>query len=317
MRSVSKGLIDRHGRKIRKLRVSLLDACNYRCVYCMPLNPVFMNASNWLSPEELEYVCSGLVDFGIEQIRLTGGEPTLRKEFKDIVRRLSSLPLTKLGLTTNGWNLGSHLDFLSDTNCKYINVSVDSLSPETFKKITVKGDLNYVLRSVVAARKRGFYVKINAVIMRGINDCELMDFVRFSAENEIEVRFLELMSIGQVKGKADKLFVSASEMIEEISRHEQLIPETTECDSTSFNYKTSSGARIGFIASETFPFCSSCSRWRLSADGFLRACLMSEKGLNIRGIDKKDYPFKLRELLDMKPYTRMTHLNQHMYKVGG
>jgi cyclic pyranopterin phosphate synthase len=312
-----KTLIDSYGRRIRKLRVSLLDACNFRCVYCMPLNPVFMDSSRWLRPEEIERVCATLVDFGLEQIRLTGGEPTLRDDFRDIVLRLSSLPLDKLGLTTNGWNLTKELDFLSDTNCRHINISLDSLTKEIFNRITRRNYFDKVLDSILSAKRLGFHVKINTVLMRGINDHEIFDFINFSAVHGVEIRFLELMSIGQVSGSKDKLFVPASEVIQMISSREELTGEQSECDSTSFNFKTSSGASIGFIASETLPFCRNCSRWRLSADGFLRACLMSEKGIYIRDADPEDYKFKLNELLMMKPYRKIERIEQDMYKIGG
>ncbi len=312
-----KPLIDSYGRRIRKLRVSLLDACNFRCVYCMPLNPVFMDSSRWLRPKEIEAVCANLIDFGLEQIRITGGEPTLREDFRDIVLRLSSLPLNSLGLTTNGWNLTKELDFLNDTNCKHINISLDSLSKLTFYRITRRDHFEKVLDSVLSAKRLGFHVKINTVLMKGINDHEIFDFIRFSAEHGVEIRFLELMSIGQVKGSKDDLFISASDIIHRVSTREELIPKQSECDSTSFNFKTASGANIGFVASETLPFCHNCSRWRLSADGFLRACLMSEKGIYIRNVKPKDYKVKMNELLTMKPYKRINRTDQDMYKIGG
>jgi cyclic pyranopterin phosphate synthase len=283
----------------------------------MPLNPVFMDSSRWLRPEEIEAVCANLIDFGLEQIRITGGEPTLREDFRDIVLRLSSLPLNSLGLTTNGWNLTKELDFLNDTNCKHINISLDSLSKLTFYRITRRDHFEKVLDSVLSAKRLGFHVKINTVLMKGINDHEIFDFIRFSAEHGVEIRFLELMSIGQVKGSKDDLFISASDIIHRVSTREELIPKQSECDSTSFNFKTASGANIGFVASETLPFCHNCSRWRLSADGFLRACLMSEKGIYIRNVKPKDYKVKMNELLTMKPYKRINRTDQDMYKIGG
>lgn len=310
-------LIDGYGRRIRKLRVSLLDACNFRCVYCMPLDPVFMDSTRWLSPVEIENICSTLVDFGLEEIRLTGGEPTLRSDFRDIVTRLSYLPIKKLGLTTNGWNITKELPFLSDTNCTNINISLDSLSKETFNRIARRDYFDKVVASILDAKRLGFNVKINTVVMKGINDHELMDFIKFSAEHDLEVRFLELMSIGQVQGAKDEMFISAADMIDAISSREELTRQQVECDSTSFNYTTRSGARIGFIASETLPFCHNCSRWRLSADGFLRACLMSEKGIYIRDTEPKDYKMKLKNLLTMKPYKRIERVEEDMYKIGG
>ena len=258
-----------------------------------------------------------MIDFGLEQIRITGGEPTLREDFRDIVLRLSSLPLNSLGLTTNGWNLTKELDFLNDTNCKHINISLDSLSKLTFYRITRRDHFEKVLDSVLSAKRLGFHVKINTVLMKGINDHEIFDFIRFSAEHGVEIRFLELMSIGQVKGSKDDLFISASDIIQRVSTREELTPKQSECDSTSFNFKTASGANIGFVASETLPFCHNCSRWRLSADGFLRACLMSEKGIYIRNVKPKDYKVKMNELLTMKPYKRINRTDQDMYKIGG
>lgn len=310
-------LIDNYGRKIRKLRVSLLDVCNFRCVYCMPLNPVFMDSSRWLRPDEIESVCSTLVNFGLEQIRITGGEPTLREDFRDIVLRLSSLPLEKLGLTTNGWNLTKELDFLNDTNCKHINISLDSLTKDTFNRIARRDYFDKVLDSVLRAKQLGFHVKINTVLMSGINEHEILDFIKFSADHGIQVRFLELMSIGQAGGSKDKLFVSAAQAIQKISSQVELISEQSEYDSTSFNFKTATGASVGFIASETLPFCRNCSRWRLSADGFLRACLMSEDGVYIRGVEPQEFKSKLNELLKMKPYRRIERVEQDMYKIGG
>ncbi len=310
-------LIDNYGRRIRKLRVSLLDACNFRCVYCMPLNPVFMDSSRWLRPDEIESVCSTLVNFGLEQIRITGGEPTLREDFRDIVLRLSSLPLEKLGLTTNGWNLTKELDFLNDTNCKHINISLDSLTKDTFNRIARRDYFDKVLDSVLRAKQLGFHVKINTVLMSGINEHEILDFIKFSADHGIQVRFLELMSIGQAGGSKDKLFVSAAQAIQKISSQVELISEQSESDSTSFNFKTATGASIGFIASETLPFCRNCSRWRLSADGFLRACLMSEDGVYIRDVEPQEFKSKLNELLKMKPYRRIERVEQDMYKIGG
>ena len=152
--------------------------------------------------------------------------------------------------------------------------------------------------------------------MKGVNDHELHDFVNFSAEQDIEVRFLEVMKIGQACSQ-DDLFISAGEAIHELESKLRLQPVRVEKDSTSFNYETENGAQVGFIASESLPFCGNCSRWRLTADGYLRACLMSTDGIKIRGVRPDEYDSILQQLLPMKPKGRIHHIEQDMNQIGG
>ena len=312
-----KVLIDPHGRRIRKLRVSLLDACNFRCFYCMPEQAKFMSSAKWITPDEIEGICKTLCTYGLEQIRITGGEPTIRKEFRDITTRISNLPIDKVGLTTNGQHLEKELDFLKDTRCQHINISLDSLTPEGFHHITKRNVFDKVFSGILRCKEMGFNVKLNTVLMRGVNDHEVSDFIKFSAKHDIEVRFLELMKIGQACGVQDKMFIAADEVIARVEEKEQLDKVVVEHDSTSFNFTTSSGGKIGFIASESKPFCGACSRWRLSPDGFLRACLMSNKGMKIRGVDPANYGPILKEVLAMKPTGRIHHVLQDMNQIGG
>jgi cyclic pyranopterin phosphate synthase len=313
----SQKLIDSYNRNIHKLRVQLTDACNFRCFYCMPENIKFKKKSELLSVNEITAICSVLNEMGIDEIRVTGGEPTIRDEFEEIIVNLSLLPLKKLGLTTNGFNLSDKLNFLKNTNCRNINVSLDSLNEAKFNKITKSNYFQQVLNSILKARDLGFAVKINTILFRGINDDEVFDFIRFSAENDIEIRFLELMKIGPAYEMNPELFIPASETIKIIKEKEQLFREKVSIDSTSFNYKTSSGARIGFIASESKPFCMTCSRLRLSATGKLRACLMSENGLDLRYKNKEEYREILYNVMAMKPSGRIDHIDQPMNQIGG
>ena len=310
-------LIDRYNRCIHKLRVQLTDACNFRCFYCMPLTAKFLPSSALLSSYELLDICSALVDFGIDEIKISGGEPTLRKDFEAIVKGLSSFPLLKLGLTTNGFLLEEKLDFLKQTRCQHINISLDSLKEERFHEITKTKYFRKVYEAALQAKAKGFKVKVNTVVMRGINDDEIMDFVKFSADYDIEVRFLELMKIGCSNQNHSLYFVSAQEIIKKIEESEVLLPQSVNRDSTSFNFTTASGARVGFIASESQAFCSFCSRLRLTAAGKLRACIMSEAGVNLRGISKEQYPEILKTALNMKPVSRIDHIEQPMYQIGG
>ncbi len=310
-------LVDAHGRQIHKLRVQLTDACNFRCFYCMPLTPEFLPSLSLLSSDELLEICSALVDFGIDEMRVSGGEPTLRKDFEAIIKGLSDLPVGKLGLTTNGFLLEGKLDFLKQTRCQHINISLDSLRAGRFHEITRTRYFEKVYKAVLQAKRKGFQVKVNVVVMRGINDDEIMEFVKFSAEYDIEVRFLELMKIGCSNQNHSLYFVPAREIIKKIEESETLLPQSVNRDSTSFNFTTLSGAKLGFIASESQSFCSFCSRLRLTATGKLRACIMSEAGVNLRGVPREEYGGILKTVLKMKPLSRIDHIEQPMYQIGG
>jgi len=310
-------LIDPHGRRIHKLRVQLTDACNFRCFYCMPEKVKFTPPLELLTPLEFKAICSNLVELGIDEIRVSGGEPLVRSDFDEIIERLSRLPLCRLGLTTNGYFLQEKLAFLKQTSCRHINISLDSLREERFKAITKTSHFRTVYESAIKAKVMGFPIKINVVVLKGINDDEIFDFIKFSAQYQIEVRFLELIKIGPYYKTHSNFFISAQEMITTIEEKEKLYPQSVNSDSTSFNFLTESGGRIGFIASESQPFCGFCSRWRLTATGKLRACLMSEAGVNLRGVSKSEYPLLLKSALKMKPIERLPSLKQPMYQIGG
>ncbi len=304
-------------RKMRKLRVTLLDRCNFRCSYCMPKHPVFTPSKDLLTADEIENICAALIPLGIEQLRLTGGEPTLRRDFPDILQRLAGLNVKKLCLTSNGFLLEQHLKLLWETGCHHINISLDSLSADKFLKITRFDGFKQVYQAILKAKDMGFHVKINTLVMRNINDKEILDFIDFSSETGIEVRFLELMKIGKGGEQHQQHFVPVDEILETIKQSNELTAFEVENDSTSFDFLTQSGAHIGFIASESRPFCSSCSRLRLSPKGILRACLMTEKGLNLRGVPVEDYPSVLKKVVEMKPLERLENIEQNMYQIGG
>jgi cyclic pyranopterin phosphate synthase len=313
-----KRVIDSYQRHIHKLRVQLTDACNFRCFYCMPENIKFKPHKDLLTPKEIFNICSILnEDFGVDELRITGGEPTIRPEFEEIVTLLSQINAKKLGLTTNAFILNEKLPFLKNTNCKNINISLDSLKKDNFNKITKGNYFNRVFKSILDAKEMGFNVKINTVLLRGINDNEILDFVKFSSKYDIEVRFLELMKIGMGYENNNDLFISASEIIKKIKEEEKLKPIKVSNDSTSFNYITSSGGKVGFIASESMPFCSSCSRLRLSATGKLRACLMSESGIDLKNKSRDEYREILYSVIAMKPFQRIDHIEQVMNQIGG
>ncbi len=310
-------LTDSHGRKIRKLRLSLTDKCNLRCHYCMPVDSTFMDEKKFLKASEYTEIVSELVDLGVEELRLTGGEPLLRPAFEEIVRGISQLKLKKIGLTSNGIFLDRYLEILKENRVFHLNISLDSLDPENFMSITHGDYLDRVLENISRARKMGFVVKVNTVAMKGVNDHELENFVTYSRNTGIEVRFLELMRIGHARDAQKKQFIPAKEMIARLMERHLLKPIVKEGDSTSFNYLLDNGAQIGFIASESRPFCGQCSRWRLSADGILRACLMKDDGISIRNKTTEERIPVYQELLGMKPAMRPIEVSHQMNGIGG
>lgn len=312
-----KELIDSHGRKIRKLRLSLTDKCNLRCHYCMPVDATFMDEKSYLTPPEYFEIVKDLYQYGLEELRLTGGEPLMRKSFREIVELIAQVPLKKIGMTTNGIFLDKYLDVLKDNRVHHLNISLDSLNPQNFKKITHGDHLNRILRNIELAQKLNFNIKLNVVAMRGVNDHELMDFAAYSAKTGLEVRFLEIMRIGYAMNSQDDQYITAKEMIGRLQQNFELKPIVKEIDSTSFNYLLNNGARIGFIASESQAFCGHCSRWRLSADGIMRACLLKDDGLTIKDKTNSEREHIYQSLLGMKPFMRPAEVTHHMNAIGG
>ncbi len=310
-------LRDPHGRGIRKLRIQLTDACNFRCFYCMPEGTRFQPARNLLSPEEIAGICGSLHDLGIEEVRVTGGEPTVRPEFDRIMTLLAGIPWRKFGLTSNGFLLKEKLGMLKELGCSRLNISLDSLDPDRFRSITGSPRFADVFASIMSARELGLDVKLNMIVFRGMNDDEVPEFARFSARHGIEVRFLELMKVGPADSRHPELYVPADEILARLRENEDLIPVDVPVDSTAFSYRTASGARLGFIASESKPFCGACSRLRLTATGRLRACLFSEAGVELRGKDTSEYPEILGRVMALKPTGRLPRILQPMNQIGG
>ncbi len=310
-------LIDSHGRQVRKLRLSLTDKCNLRCHYCMPLDQEFMQESLYLGPSEIRQIMEELVAFGVEEVRLTGGEPLVRKSFDRILQELSQVGLKKISLTTNAILLDKNFELLQQCNVSSLNISLDSLDPNNFKKITHGDHFKRVYDNILKAHNLGFQVKVNAVMMKGVNDHELLNFVQFAEETKIEVRFLELMRIGYACKEQKDQFISAQELIDRIKMKTSLRSVLLPKDSTSFNFMTDSNGQIGFIASESQAFCGQCSRWRLSADGILRACLLKDDGRSLRNLNKAERESIYFELLGMKPLMRPLEVSHDMNRIGG
>ena len=284
-------LRDSYNRPIRDLRVSLTDRCNFRCFYCLPHGePPIAPKEQMLSYEEIEYVCEIFVSLGIEKIRLTGGEPMLRKDIETIVSKLTKLKpaLHDLALTTNGYFLPERAQSLKDAGLDRVTISLDSLKRDIFKRMTGVDVLDKVLAGIAAAKKAGLEpIKINAVIVRGHNEDEVADFAAFAREHDVKMRFIEFMPLdsGHEWSRGD--VVSGKEIRERISERFPLVGvDVARGSDTSSRYRFADGApgEIGIIAPVTEPFCGACSRIRLTADGQIRTCLFSTVEHSLRDV---------------------------------
>jgi GTP 3',8-cyclase len=285
-------LRDSYNRPIRDLRVSLTDRCNFRCFYCLPHGePPIAPKEKMLSYEEIDYVCDIFVSLGIEKIRLTGGEPMLRRDIETIIRKLTRLKasgLQDLALTTNGYYLPDRAQSLKDAGLDRVTISLDSLKRDVFKRMTGVDVLDKVLAGIAAAKSAGLEpIKINAVIVRGHNEDEVADFAAFAREYDVKMRFIEFMPLDSGHEWAREDVVSGKEIRERISERFPLVRvEVARGSDTSSRYRFADGApgEIGIIAPVTEPFCGACSRIRLTADGQIRTCLFSTVEHSLRDV---------------------------------
>ncbi|HKO97235.1 MAG TPA: GTP 3',8-cyclase MoaA [Pyrinomonadaceae bacterium] len=285
-------LKDSYNRPIRDLRVSLTDRCNFRCFYCLPHGePPIAPKEQMLSYEEIEYVCDIFVSLGIEKIRLTGGEPMMRRDIETIIEKLSLLRrkgLQDLALTTNGYFLPDRAQALKAAGLDRITISVDSLKRDVFKQMTGVDVLDRVLAGIAAAKDANLQpIKINAVIVRGHNEDEVADFAAFAREHDVKMRFIEFMPLDSGHDWSKTDVVSGREIRERIEERFQLVPvDVARGSETSSRYRFADGApgEVGIIAPVTEPFCGACSRIRLTADGQIRTCLFSTVEHSLRDV---------------------------------
>jgi len=294
-------LIDSHGRRINYLRLSVTDRCNLRCSYCMPPEGVpLLQHGDILEYEELYRLASEAVALGIEKIRITGGEPLVRKGLLGFIERLAAIPgLKELVLTTNGMLLREMAQPLRDAGVQRLNISLDSLNPATFSAITRGGELARVLDGIAAAEEAGFPpLKINMVVMRGINDHELPDFAAMTLTKPYTVRFIEYMPTLQ-DGEWSSRVVEGREIIACIGQEYSLLPlVNAEMAGPARNFKIS-GAQgaIGIITPISGHFCESCNRIRVTASGLARGCLFAHEAVDIKPHLRNRDDGTLREIM--------------------
>ena len=283
-------LKDSYGRAIRDLRVSVTDRCNFRCFYCLPHGePPAAPKEEMLTYEEIEYAVSVYASLGVERVRLTGGEPMLRRDIETLVQKLARTEgVRDLALTTNGFNLPERAAGLKAAGLDRVTISLDSLRRDVFHKMTGVDVLDRVLEGVRAAKRVGLVpIKVNAVIVRGHNEEEVGDMAAFAREHGVSMRFIEYMPLDSGHGWSRASVVSGAEIRQRINERFLLIPKKVARGSeTATRYRFADGAEgeIGIIAPVTEPFCGACSRVRLSADGQIRTCLFSKVEHSLRDV---------------------------------
>ena len=294
-------LIDTFGRQIRYLRLSVTDRCNLRCTYCMAEDMTFLPKAKVLSLEEMVYIAQAFVELGVEKIRLTGGEPLVRHGVVELVEKLNKIEgLNELVMTTNAVLLKKYARSLHDAGISRLNISIDSLQPARFKTLTRFGVLNDVLSGIEEARQIGFEkIKLNAVILKGINDDELIDLTRFAVDNELDISFIEEMPLGEIISHQRE-----NTQIKSLTIREQLERVFTLRDANFFDPAAGPAhylqiadtqTKVGFISPMSDNFCASCNRVRLTTEGSLLLCLGNEHSLDLREI-VRNHPSDLEHL---------------------
>lgn len=281
-------LLDGQGRRVDYLRLSVTDRCDFRCVYCMAEDMTFLPRNQVLSLEEIHRVARLFVGLGVRKIRLTGGEPLVRKGIVDLCGRISALPgLDELVMTSNGSQLQKLAGPLVQAGVKRLNISLDSLNVLKFRTITRTGDLNQVLAGIEAARDAGFErIKLNSVIMKGRNDDEVNALVDYAIAREIDISFIEEMPLGHVGRSRGEAFFSSDDVRGLISRRHALRDsvENSGGPARYVHLEQHPRTRIGFISPHSHNFCSTCNRVRLTAEGRLLLCLGHENSLDLRDL---------------------------------
>ncbi|WP_163557725.1 GTP 3',8-cyclase MoaA [Halomonas sp. NO4] len=281
-------LVDGFGRTVRYLRLSVTDRCDFRCVYCMAEEMTFLPRAQVLTLEEMATLCAAFVELGVEKIRLTGGEPLVRRGIETLVEKVGALPgLADFAMTTNGAGLVKHARALREGGLERLNISLDTLDPVRFRALTRTGELPRVIDGIRAARDAGFArLKLNAVILKGRNDDEILDLVDFARAENVDISFIEEMPLGQAIGHdRAETFCSSDEVRERIESRYPLVPTTESTLGPSRYYRMAdSDSRVGFISPHSHDFCGACNRVRVTAEGRLLLCLGNEHSVDLRAV---------------------------------
>ncbi len=304
-------LVDRFGRTVDYIRLSVTDRCDFRCVYCMAEDMTFVPRAEVLTLEELYRVGAAFAALGVKKIRLTGGEPLVRHNVMHLVEQLGAIEsLRELVITTNGSQLDRYAEPLQAAGVRRINISLDSLDDDKFRRITRTGDLQQVLRGIDAARAAGFErIKLNTVIMKGRNEEEILDLVDFALDRELDISFIEEMPLGLIDDHDRALTFCSSEEVREVIGSRYQLTATTEQTGGPSRYWAVSGSdsRVGFISPHSHNFCHLCNRVRVTVEGRLLLCLGNEHSMDLRAllrdptVDDEALKQAIVAAMDLKP----------------
>lgn len=323
-------IADNFGRTFPYLRLSLTDVCNFSCTYCLPDGYKKTGCNNFMTQSEIVRLVKAFVELGTWKIRLTGGEPTIRKDFVEITSAINEIKgIRKLAFTTNGYKLTERAQEYYDAGLRAINISIDSLNPDQFQKITGHNRLNEILDGVQASLDVGFEaVKLNTVLLKGLNDNELDRFIDFVENKPISLRFIELMRTGDNQDYFKEHHLSSNAVTEKLLARGWHLkkPENGAGPAQIFGHSDSKGT-IGLIAPYSKDFCKSCNRLRVSAKGALHLCLFGEGGYDLRPyLQTDDQVEQLKEkILDLMHFKRSAHflhddnsgIRKHLASIGG
>jgi cyclic pyranopterin phosphate synthase len=331
--SSAEKLVDRFGRTVNYARISVTDRCDFRCVYCMAEDMEFVPRAQLLTLEEIAFISRAFTELGVEKIRITGGEPLVRRNVLKLFRDIGELPgLRELVLTTNGSQLAHMAADLKQAGVKRINISLDSLDADKFRRITRSGDLHKVLAGIDAALETGFErIKINAVILKNRNHDEVTDLVRFAIDRNIDISFIEEMPLGMI-GDHDRAeaYYSSDQIRRDLEQTFNLIATTESTGGPSRYFRIAgTNSRVGFISPHSHNFCDTCNRVRVTCEGRLLLCLGQEHSVDLRHVvrgwpgDMEKLKQAVRDSMNIKPKGHEFDLDvkpvilRHMNVTGG
>jgi len=322
--------LDRFGRNIHYLRISLTDHCNLRCIYCMPEDQTFRPNADLLQDAEIFKLAHLFASLGFDKIRLTGGEPTVRANIVEIVRGIAATPgIRSLSMTTNGILLSRLAKPLKEAGLQRVNVSIDTLDPEKFRRLTRWGKLEEVWKGILAAEEVGLApVKLNAVVVKGYNEEDVIDLAGLTIDRPWQMRYIEMMPFAGVTEIQTQQIVTAAQIQQKIESEFGPLEATGKYDGEARIFRIHGGkGELGFISSVTVPFCSACTRARLTADGVLRMCLLREKEIDLltplrNGATEDDLRALILDGVWNKPWGHglaegLIPLNRAMNEIGG
>lgn len=331
--SVPEKLIDNFGRHVNYVRISVTDRCDFRCVYCMSEDMEFVPRARILTLEELAQISKAFVELGVRRIRITGGEPLVRRDVVKLMSKVARLDgLDELTLTTNGSQLPRLARAIRDAGVRRLNISLDSLDPELFRRITRTGDLAHVLAGIDAAREAGFdQIKINSVILKNRNHREVLPLVEFASMRGMDISFIEEMPLGAIEDHdRAEAYYSSDEIRRDLATRYTLVPTTESTGGPSRYFRISeTGTRVGFISPHSHNFCDTCNRVRLTAEGRLLLCLGQEHSIDLRQVvrshpdDMERLKSAIRGAMAIKPKGHEFNLSEkpiifrHMNATGG